>query len=84
MEIVENNTMKIDGRIECRKLLKKLQKLKNARASHADAAGKRCCKGSCTNHVDSMGGRGGWPNVHVCLCRGGGGLGSCLRGLFPL
>ena len=40
MEIVENNTMKIDGRIECRKLLKKLQKLKNARASHADA-GKR-------------------------------------------
>ena len=35
MEIVENNTMKIDGRIECRKLLKTLQKLKNA--GHADA-----------------------------------------------
>ena len=42
MEIVENDTdtMKIDWRIECRKLLKTLQKLKNARASHADA-GKR-------------------------------------------
>ena len=79
MEIVENNTMKIDWRIECRKLLKKLQKLKNARASHADAAGKRCCKGSCTNHVDSkggggvgkmstfvyVGGRGGWDNVYM-------------------
>ena len=40
MEIVENNAKKIDWIIECRKLLKTLQKLKNARASHADA-GKR-------------------------------------------
>ena len=36
-------------------------------------------KGSSINHVDTKGGRGGQPNVYVCLRGGKGWLDECLR-----